>query len=221
VKLHQQRLGASLVDQAPRIALGQPHDAPQLALADPAITREPLLAQGQRGRADLRCLMCDVRTLQRGLAFAVLSFQLLAGSTAVAAPVDERNSLIGLITESGSPKFIKVGAQVTFTDLKTDSPTVVWPDSGDSKTTKIFENENLVIIQAVSPVGSTETIYLEKKNRRFTAIAVGAFSIVDKSKAVGVSSTTYRGVFRYPSLMNRTIPDVRPTLRPLQKPICP
>ena len=43
-----QRLGSGLIDQIPRIALGQAYDPPQLALANPPVTFEPVLAQGQR-----------------------------------------------------------------------------------------------------------------------------------------------------------------------------
>lgn len=48
-----QSLGAGLIDQPAREALGQAHHAAQLALANPAFVLEPLLAQRQRGCADV------------------------------------------------------------------------------------------------------------------------------------------------------------------------
>jgi hypothetical protein len=123
---------------------------------------------------------------------AIAASALLMGAVHLYA-ADGPNSLIGVVTEAAtSPKL--VGAQITFTGLTGSQTTMVWPDGVDSKLTKIFDNGNLVIVQMVGGVGSTETAYLDKKNKRFTVVSVGAFHIpVDKeSVTVGV----YRGTLK-------------------------
>jgi hypothetical protein len=110
--------------------------------------------------------------------------------------MDSKNSLVGVITETSSTSRVTpAGSQVTITSVTTDHPTVVWPDGIDAKMTKIFDNENLLVLQMISPTaGSTDTIYVEKKNKRFTVVSVGAFDIVIKKNSVGVS--TIRGVIK-------------------------
>ena len=105
----------------------------------------------------------------------------------------ETNSLIGVFTEApGSSKF--VGGQVTITGLSTQEPTTVWPDGYDTKMKKIFANSNLIILQSVGAVGSTDTLYIETKNKRFLVVSVGAMAIVINGNPVTLSQ--YRGYLK-------------------------
>lgn len=105
----------------------------------------------------------------------------------------ETNSLIGVFTEApGSSKL--VGGQVTITGLSTPEPTTVWPDGYDTKMKKIFENPNLIILQSVGAVGSTDTLYIETKNKRFLLVSVGAMAIVINGNSVTLSQ--YRGYLK-------------------------
>jgi hypothetical protein len=102
----------------------------------------------------------------------------------------ESNSVIGVFTEVPDKSKI-MGAQLTITGLSTLEPTMVWPDGYDTKTKKIFENPNLIILQSVGAVGSTDTIYIETKNKKFLVVSVGATTIVANGNSVSLSQ--YRG----------------------------
>ena len=110
-----------------------------------------------------------------------------------AAPLrsaEDPNSLIGVIAEApASSKW--VGSEITFTGLVSAQPSVVWPDGYDERLSKVFENENLLVLQFVGAVGSTDTVYIEKKNKRFLVVSVGAMSIVVNKNSTTVS--LYRG----------------------------
>lgn len=114
---------------------------------------------------------------------------LLATATPVSSTEDP-NSLIGVIVEAPvSSKW--AGSQVTFTALASTQPSVVWPDGYDERLSKVFENENLLVLQFVGAVGSTDTVYIERKNKRFLIVSVGAMSIVANNNSTTVS--LYRG----------------------------
>ena len=112
---------------------------------------------------------------------------------ATATPVhsaENSNSLVGVFVEvPASSKW--AGAQVTFTGLMSARPSVVWPDGSDERLSKVFENENLFVLQFVGSIGSTDTVYIEKKNKRFLVVSVGVFTIVANNKAATVG--LYRG----------------------------
>ncbi|MGF6638397.1 hypothetical protein OKW38_000476 [Paraburkholderia sp. MM5496-R1] len=105
-----------------------------------------------------------------------------------------QNSLIGVVTDApSSSKW--VGGQVTFTGITTAEPTVVWPDGFDEKLSKLFENENLIVLQFVSTAGGTDTFYIERKSKRFLVVSVGTlFAAYLNNKSVSVSQ--YRGYIR-------------------------
>jgi hypothetical protein len=112
---------------------------------------------------------------------------------ALAGTIDGRNSLIGTVTDS--PDKDKLNKQVTFVDLSTDHPVVVYPSGYDYKMTTVFENEDLIVLQFVADTtGSTDTIYIEKKARRFLIVTVGALEGVVESKPFPVE--THRGVIK-------------------------
>jgi len=126
-------------------------------------------------------------SMPRRIAIASL---VLAGVVSLPLAAQELSSLIGVITEAAdSPKV--VGSQVTFTGLSGSESTMVWPDGYDRKLIKIYENPALLILQAVGTVGSTDTVYIEKKNKRFLVISVGAMATVVEGNSVSVSQ--YRG----------------------------
>jgi hypothetical protein len=118
----------------------------------------------------------------------------IAGATPLSSIAQqETNSLIGVFTEApGSPKII--GAQLTITGLFTPEPTVVWPDGYDKRMKKIFDNQNLIVLQSVGAVGSTDTLYIEIKNKKFLVVSIGAMAIVINGKSVTLSQ--YRGYIK-------------------------
>ena len=129
--------------------------------------------------------------MQRPIMAFVVSALLLGAGHLYAT--EGPNSLIGVVTDAATNTKL-VGAQITVTGLSGNQATLVWPDGVDSKMTKIFDNGTLVIVQMVGGVGSTETAYLDKKNKRFTIVSVGAFHIpVDKES---VSVSVYRGTLK-------------------------
>jgi len=122
-----------------------------------------------------------------------ITIVLLFAVPALAWSIDGRNSLIGTVTES--PAKDKLSKQVTFVDLRTDHPVVVYPSGYDYKMTKVFESEDLIVLQFVAHItGSTDTIYIEKKALRFLIVTVGALEGVVESKPLPVE--THRGVIK-------------------------
>ena len=122
-----------------------------------------------------------------GLAFAMVAMPLLAQAQ------QDSNSLIGVFTEAPENQKI-VGSQLTITGLATPEATMVWPDGYDTKLRKIFENTTLLVLQSVSAAGSTDTVYVETKNKRFLVVSVGAMAIVVKGRSTTVSQ--YRGYIK-------------------------
>jgi len=125
------------------------------------------------------------------IAFIILA--LLFAVPALAESIDSRNSLIGIVKDS--PDKDKLNKQVTFVELNSDHPVVVYPSGYDYKMKKVFENEDLIVLQFIAIItGSTDTIYIEKKARRFLIITVGALEGVVENKALPVK--IYRGILK-------------------------
>ena len=83
-----------------------------------------------------------------------------------------RDGYIGVISKADNRK---TGQQFTFANLRTQRPFVTFPSGNGEKTTKVFEDdETIVLIFVADLTGSTETFYLNKKRNRFTLIEVGA-----------------------------------------------
>jgi hypothetical protein len=127
---------------------------------------------------------------------AALRDLLLAGLLTI-APVlalatDTPNSLIATITEAPDASG-RVGAQVTLTGLTTKHPTMVWPDGHDETMSKLIENETLLVLQFVGAAGSTDTVYVEKKYKRFVVVSVG---VLFATKEAGTTVSVYRGVIK-------------------------
>ena len=91
------------------------------------------------------------------------------GAYAQASPRDE---YIGVVSKADKRK---PGQQFTFANLQTQRPFVTFPSGNGEETTKVFEDdETIVLIFVAHLTGSTETFYLNKKRNRFTLIEVGA-----------------------------------------------
>ena len=129
----------------------------------------------------------------RHFSATLLSLSLVAATSAHGQSSQEFSSLVGVFTSApDSPK--TVGAQLTFTGLNGQEATMVWPDSYGKTMKKIFENQNLIILQSVGAVGSTDTVYLELKNKKFLVVSVGAMAIVLPGKSVTLSQ--YQGTLK-------------------------
>ena len=125
---------------------------------------------------------------------ALLILILLAASILARGQVTpELSSVVGVFTSA--PESSKtVGTQLTFTGLNRPEVTMIWPDGIGKTMKKIFENRNLIILQSVGAIGSTETAYLEIINKRFLIVSVGAFEIVLPNKSVTLSQ--YQGAIK-------------------------
>lgn len=83
-----------------------------------------------------------------------------------------RDGYVGVVSKSDERK---VGQQFTFANLRTPRPFVTYPSGNGAETTKVFEdNELIVLVFVANLTGSTETFYLSNKTGRFTLIEVGA-----------------------------------------------
>ena len=70
---------------------------------------------------------------------------------------------------------LKVGDRIVLANVNTPRPFVTWPSGGGDPTQKVFEDDQLIVLIYVAQLtGSTETFYLNKKNRRFTLLEVSA-----------------------------------------------
>ena len=88
------------------------------------------------------------------------------------ADTSPRDGYIGVISKADkrSP-----GQQFTFANLQAQRPFVTFPSGFGGETTKVFEDdETIVLIFVANLTGSTETFYLNKKRNRFTLIEIGA-----------------------------------------------
>ncbi len=102
------------------------------------------------------------------------------------------NSLIGITTEGD--KAHPVGSQITFTNLKSSEPAIIWLDGFDEKTVKLHEDEDLTVLQHVSPLGGVELVYLELRNKRFSIVTTSAINVLTKTGATNI--TILRGTIK-------------------------
>lgn len=83
-----------------------------------------------------------------------------------------RDGYVGVVSKSDARK---MGQQFTFANLRTPRPFITYPSGSGAETTKVFEdNELIVLIFVADLTGSTETFYLSTKRGQFTLIEVGA-----------------------------------------------
>jgi hypothetical protein len=99
-----------------------------------------------------------------------LSFS-ISGEVAYAQAMP-RDGYTGVVSKSDKRK---PGQQFMFANLRAQRPFVTFPSGNGEETTKVFEDdETIVLIFVAHLTGSTETFYLNKKRNRFTLIEVGA-----------------------------------------------
>jgi hypothetical protein len=73
-----------------------------------------------------------------------------------------------------SPKR-KSGERFTFANIQSSRPFVTFPSGYGDYATKVYDDDELVVLFFVGhQTGSTETFHLDKKRRRFTLVEVGA-----------------------------------------------
>lgn len=83
---------------------------------------------------------------------------------------------VGVVTRSDARE---IGQEFKFTSLDVRRPFVTFPGGNVGETTKAFESAELVVLSFVArKTGSTETFYLDKQQKRFTLIEVGALEAV-------------------------------------------
>ena len=102
-----------------------------------------------------------------------------------------RDGYIGVISESDDRK---PGQQFTFANLRAARPFVTFPTGNGSETTKVFQDDDLIVLIFVANLtGSTETFYLNMKRSQFTLIEVGALE-------ASVTGTDFRPKLTYGTL---------------------
>lgn len=128
-------------------------------------------------------------------AFRSIVFALVAATTAAAVSTPsiaaERPATVGVFTwvEPDNPKL--VGAQLTATWLSASEARIAWPAGVSTSMTKLHEHANLVILQSIGAIGSTSTLYIESRKKRFILLEVGALSLPSAGGELRLA--TYRG----------------------------
>lgn len=88
------------------------------------------------------------------------------------ADASPRDGYVGVVSKADKRK---PGQQFTFASLRSQRPFVTFPSGNREETTKVFEDdETIVLIFVAHLTGSTEAFYLSKKRNRFTLIEVSA-----------------------------------------------
>jgi hypothetical protein len=109
-----------------------------------------------------------------GLGYWVACFLLAfigLGKGAAAEPASG-GGLVGRVTQSAERK---VGERFTFANIHSTRPFVTFPSGHGEHTTKVYEDDELVVLFFVGYLtGGTETFYLDKARHRFTLVEVGA-----------------------------------------------
>ena len=96
----------------------------------------------------------------------------ILGVDVASAQALPRDGYVGVVSKADQRK---PGQQFTFANLRTERPFVTFPSGNGAETTKVFEDdETIVLIFVAHLTGSTETFYLNKKRNRFTLIGIGA-----------------------------------------------
>ena len=82
----------------------------------------------------------------------------------------ETLGFVGTVSKSDTRK---IGSQFVWANIGTKHPFVTFPSGFGYEITKVYEDEELIVLFFVSAVGSTETHYINKKIKQFTLIEVG------------------------------------------------
>ena len=109
----------------------------------------------------------------RNLILTLLFFVfVILGVDIASAQALPRDGYVGVVSKADQRK---PGQQFTFANLRTERPFVTFPSGNGVETTKVFEDDETIVLFFVAHLtGSTETFYLNKKRNRFTLIEIGA-----------------------------------------------
>lgn len=109
------------------------------------------------------------------------SFAICALSIAGAIRAEEaKNTYIGVIEKSDRDK--STGTHIRFERARTQFPIITWPSGHATSPSRVYEDDEVLVLLFVGVLGSTETFYLNKTTKRFTAVEVGTLeAIVTKS----------------------------------------
>lgn len=129
-----------------------------------------------------------MRRVSMILAFAVFLCALPARSFD-----DGFRNMEGVLTYTSSDFNKVAGGKVIFTGLDGTRPVMIWRDGIESILTKIHSSPELLVLQSVGVTGSTDTVYIEPKAKRFLVVSVGVMAVPVGS---GVKLTQYSGVMR-------------------------
>lgn len=78
------------------------------------------------------------------------------------------------IIESSSKD--KIGRQISFINLNSDEPKVLFGEGGSSPMKKIYETDDTLVVQLIaSDSGSVDTFVIDKKTGLFSRAASGSF----------------------------------------------
>lgn len=109
----------------------------------------------------------------RNLILTLLFFVfVILGVDIASAQALPRDGYVGVVSKADERK---PGQQFTFANLRTERPFVTFPSGNGVETTKVFEDDETIVLFFVAHLtGSTETFYLNKNRNRFTLIEIGA-----------------------------------------------
>jgi hypothetical protein len=119
--------------------------------------------------------------IQRILIICTLGFVLSLAPLATFSQAAGQDGFIGVITKSDKQE--KVGARITFANMRMSRPFITYPDGIGAEAIKVFEDDTLIVLVFVAELtGSTDTFHLNKKRMRFTRVEIGALEATVEDK---------------------------------------
>lgn len=119
--------------------------------------------------------------IKRILIVCALGFALSLAASPTFLQAAGQDGFIGVITKSDEQK--KVGAQITFANIRTSHPFITYPDGIGAEAIKVFEDDTIIVLIFVAELtGSTDTFHLNKKRMRFTRVEIGALEATAEDK---------------------------------------
>jgi hypothetical protein len=116
-----------------------------------------------------------------GVATAALT---IAATTGVARS-SEPDGYVGIVEQSDR---MKRGERIVLGNLRGGIPIVVWPGGNAEPTTRMFQDDEYVVLVFVAKLtGGTETFYVDIKARRFTLIEATFPTVLDQGFQPGVT----------------------------------
>ena len=105
---------------------------------------------------------------------AMILSHALGSPLPAAAEFRMSDALICTIEASSTPE--EIGKKITLGGLLTAAPRAVFENHVRSSMVKLFESDQIVVVQLVAAVsGSVDTLVIDKLSGRFAHTAVGAF----------------------------------------------